>query len=53
MKITWGILLLVSGLLLFGLGCMADSVAVEGIGACQHYVDCKGGCRLFEGINFC
>ena len=33
MKTKWGILLLVSGLLFFGLGCMADSVAVEGIGA--------------------
>ena len=33
MKIKWGILLLVSGLLFFGLGCLADSVAVEGIGA--------------------
>lgn len=20
---------------------------------CKHYVDCKGGCHLFEGINFC
>ena len=33
MKIKWGILLLVLGLLFFGLGCMADSVAIEGIGA--------------------
>lgn len=33
MKTKWIILLLVLGLLFFGLGCMADSVAVEGIGA--------------------
>ena len=37
MKIKWGILLLVSGLLFFGLGCMADSVAVEGIGAVAFF----------------
>ena len=33
MKTKWIILSLVFGLLFFGLGCMADSVAVEGIGA--------------------
>ena len=33
MKTKWVILLLVLGLLFFGLGCLADSVAVEGIGA--------------------
>lgn len=33
MKTKWIILLLVFGLLFFGLGCMVDSVAVEGIGA--------------------
>jgi radical SAM protein with 4Fe4S-binding SPASM domain len=20
---------------------------------CDHYKECKGGCRLFEEINFC
>ena len=33
MKTKWIILSLVFGLLFFGLGCMADSIAVEGIGA--------------------
>ncbi len=33
MKTKWIILLLVLGVLFFGLGCLADSVAVEGIGA--------------------
>ena len=33
MKTKWMVLLLVLGLLFFGLGCLADSVAVEGIGA--------------------
>ena len=33
MKTKWIILSLVLGLLFFALGCMADSVAVEGIGA--------------------
>ena len=33
MKTKWIILSLVLGLLFFGLGCLADSVAVEGIGA--------------------
>ena len=33
MKTKWIILSLVFGLLFFGLGCMGDSVAVEGIGA--------------------
>ena len=32
MKTKWIILSLVLGLLFFGLGCLADSVAVEGIG---------------------
>ena len=33
MKTRWIILLLVVGLLFFGLDCLADSVAFEGIGA--------------------
>ena len=33
MKTKWVILLLVLGLLFFGVGCLADSVAVEGVGA--------------------
>ena len=37
MKTKWIILLLVFGLLFFGLGCMADSVAVEGIGAVAFF----------------
>ena len=43
MKIKWGILLLVSGLLFFGLGCMVDSVAVEGIGAVAFFPGLTGG----------
>lgn len=37
MKTRWIILLLVLGLLFFGLGCMGDSVAVEGIGAVAFF----------------
>ena len=37
MKTKWIILSLVFGLLFFGLGCMADSVAVEGIGAVAFF----------------
>ena len=37
MKTKWIILLLVFGLLFFGLGCLADSVAVEGIGAVAFF----------------
>ena len=33
MTTKWMVLLLVLGLLFFGLGCLADSVAVEGVGA--------------------
>ena len=43
MKIKWGILLLVSGLLFFGLGCLVDSVAVEGIGAVAFSPGLTGG----------
>ena len=42
MKIKWVILLLVSGLLFFGLGCMADSVAIEGIGAIAFFPGLTG-----------
>ena len=37
MKTKWIILSLVFGLLFFGLGCMADSVAIEGIGAVAFF----------------
>ena len=42
MKARWIILLLVLGLLFFGLGCMADSVAVEGIGAIAFFPGLTG-----------
>ena len=42
MKIKWVILLLVSGLLFFGLGCMADSVAIEGIAAIAFFPGLTG-----------
>ena len=42
MKTKWIILLLVLGLLFFGLGCMADSVAVEGIGAVAFFPGLTG-----------
>ena len=42
MKTKWVILLLVLGLLFFGLGCMADSVAVEGIGAVAFFQGLTG-----------
>lgn len=57
MKTMWIILLLVFGLLLFGLGCMGDSAAVEGIGAVAFFPGLIGllekiwpegeECRLF------
>lgn len=37
MKTKWMVLLLVLGLLFFGLGCLMDSVAVEGIGAVAFF----------------
>ena len=43
MKTKWIILLLVFGLLFFGLGCLADSVAVEGIGAVALFPGLAGG----------
>lgn len=43
MKTKWIILLLVLGLLFFGLGCMVDSVAVEGIGAVAFFPGLTGG----------
>ena len=42
MKIKWGILLLVLGLLFFGLGRLVDSVAVEGIGAVAFFPGLTG-----------
>ena len=42
MKARWIILLLVLGLLFFGLGCMVDSVAVEGIGAVAFFPGLTG-----------
>lgn len=42
MKIKWAILLLVFGLLFFGLGCMGDSVAIEGIGAVAFFPGLTG-----------
>ena len=42
MKTKWIILLLVLGLLFFGLGCMADSVAFEGIGAVAFFPGLTG-----------
>lgn len=47
MKTKWIFLLLVFGLLFFGLGCMGDSVAVEGIGAIAFFPGLIG---LFEKI---
>ncbi len=42
MKTKWIILSLVFGLLFFGLGCKADSVAVEGIGAVAFFPGLTG-----------
>lgn len=42
MKARWIFLLLVWGLLFFGLGCMVDSVAVEGIGAIVFFPGLTG-----------
>lgn len=42
MKTKWIIELLVLGLLFFGLGCKADSVAVEGIGAVAFFPELTG-----------
>ena len=42
MKTKWMVLLLVLGLLFFGLGCLADSVAVEGIGAVAFFPGLTG-----------
>lgn len=42
MRTKWIILLFVLGLLFFGLGCMADSVAVEGIGAVAFFPGLTG-----------
>ncbi len=42
MKTKWIILLLVLGLLFFGLGCMVDSVAVEWIGAVAFFPGLTG-----------
>lgn len=42
MKTKWIILSLVLGLLFFGLGCLADSVAVEGIGAVTFFPGLTG-----------
>ena len=47
MKTKWIILLLVLGLLFFGLGCMVDSFAVEGFGAIVLFPGLIG---LFEKI---
>ncbi len=42
MKTKWIILSLVFGLLFFGLGCMGDSVAVEGISAVTFFSELIG-----------
>ena len=47
MKTKWIILLLVFGLLFFGLGCKANSVAIEGFGAIVLFPGLIG---LFEKI---
>lgn len=42
MKTKWMLLLLVCGLLFFALGCMVDSVPVEGIGAVAFFPGLTG-----------
>ncbi len=42
MKTKWIILSLVFGLLFFGLGCMGDSVAIEGFGAVAFFPELIG-----------